>query len=159
MTGVLGLTKAWYRSLSCSSCCLAVLLRSFLVLLPFSLILVLLLASSFFLSLSALSCTLLLRNSRSSRSAPPSLPSPPLSLSTPKCALRRNFGCVRCVSIAWWAYPWSASSRCVVVNVLNQRLMPAHLIVYLLGRERPTNDPFVPYICSLSVCGIERGND
>ena len=28
--------------------------------------------------------------------------------------------CVRCVSIAWWAYPWSASSRCVVVNVLNQ---------------------------------------
>ena len=37
--------------------------------------------------------------------------------------------------------------------------MPAHLIVYLLGRERPTNDPFVPYIRSLSVCGIERGND
>jgi hypothetical protein len=37
--------------------------------------------------------------------------------------------------------------------------MPAHLIVYLLGRERPTNDPFVPYIRSLSVCGVERGND
>ena len=24
--------------------------------------------------------------------------------------------------------------------------MPAHRIVYLLGRERPTNDPFVSYI-------------